>query len=207
MYFFLIILIGYLLGCVNGAQIIGNIKETNIKASGMKNAGATNATMLLGWKYGLLVASIDVFKVILSLFLTSLLLQKYQVIIELQMLLIYLNALFVIIGHNYPAQMNFRGGKGTASLFGFLLFLDWKFAVTGLFILLLFAAVTNYFVAGTCMLYLSFIGYTGFTYGRLPAIISFLFLILFLLKHMENFKRIINKEEVKISSLLRREPS
>lgn len=207
MYIFLIIMIGYLFGCVNGSQIIGKVKEINIKSNGMKNAGATNTTVLLGIRYGLIVAFIDVIKAILSLLLTAILLQQYNVMIEMQIILLYANALFVIIGHNYPLQMGFNGGKGTASLFGVLLFIDWKLAVSGLFILLLFAAVTNYFVTGTFMLYLSFIGYTAYSFGRGPAMISFLFLILFLLKHIENFKRIINKEEVKVTSIFRREAS
>lgn len=207
MYILLVVMIGYLFGCVNGSQIIGKLKDVNIKSSGMKNAGATNTTLLLGWRYGIIVACIDVFKAVFSLLLTAILLQQYHLMLELQVTLLYANALFVIIGHNYPIQMNFSGGKGTASLFGVLLFIDWKFAVTGLFILLLFAAVTNYFVTGTFVLYISFIGYTAYSFGRGPAMISFLLLLLFLLKHIENFRRIMNKEEVKISSLLRREAS
>jgi len=207
MYIFLIVMIGYLFGCVNGSQIIGKMKDINIKSNGMKNAGATNTTVLLGWRYGFIVAFIDVFKAILSLLLAAMLLQQYNVMLELQIVLLYANALFVIIGHNYPLQMGFNGGKGTASLFGVLLFIDWKFAVMGLFILLLFAAVSNYFVTGTLMLYISFIAYTAYSFGRGPAMISFLFLILFLLKHIENFRRIMNKEEVKVTSLFRREAS
>lgn len=207
MYLLIIVMMGYLFGCINGSQIIGKYKNINIKNSGMKNAGATNATVLLGWKYGFVVAFIDIFKAVVSLFLAAALLSKYQVIYELQILFLYVNALFVIIGHNYPLQMNFKGGKGTASLFGILLYIDWKFAVLGLIILLLFAIVTNYFVTGTFMLYLSFITYTAYKFGRGPTFIVFLFTVLFLIKHTENFRRIINKEEVKLSTLFRREAS
>jgi len=207
MYIFLIVMIGYLFGCVNGSQIIGKVKDINIKSNGMKNAGATNTTVLLGWRYGFVVAFIDVFKAILSLLLAAMLLQQYNVMLELQIVLLYANALFVIIGNNYPLQMGFNGGKGTATLFGVVLFVDGKFAVTGLFILLLFAAFTNYFVTGTFMLYMSFICYIAYSLGRGLAMITFLFLILFLLKHIENFRRIMNKEEVKITSLFRREAS
>lgn len=187
--------------------MIGKLKNINIKQNGMKNAGATNTTVLLGWKFGFIVAFIDIIKAVISLMVATVFLNKVGVAIEWHVLLLYVNALFVIVGHNYPIQMSFNGGKGTASLFGVLLFIDWKFAVLGLFILLLFAIVTNYFVTGTLMLYLSFIGYSFYYFGRGPATIAFLFTMLFVMKHVENAKRIINKEEVKVTSLFRREVS
>lgn len=207
MYIIIIILLGYLFGCLNGSQMIGKLKNINIKQNGMKNAGATNTTVLLGWKFGFIVAFIDIIKAVISLMVATVFLNKVGVAIEWHVLLLYVNALFVIVGHNYPIQMSFNGGKGTASLFGVLLFIDWKFAVLGLFILLLFAIVTNYFVTGTLMLYLSFIGYSFYYFGRGPATIAFLFTMLFVMKHVENAKRIINKEEVKVTSLFRREVS
>lgn len=205
--YLLIVIIGYLSGCINGSQIVGKFKKVNIKKNGMKNAGASNTTVLLGWKYGFIVAFIDVFKAVISLMLAAMLLNKYNVLFDMQILLLYVNALFVVIGHNFPLTMHFNGGKGTASFFGVLLFLDWKFAVMGLIILLLFAIVTNYFVLGTFMLYVSFITYTAYTFGRSVTYIAFLFTILFLIKHAENFKRIMNKKEVKLSTLFRREAS
>jgi len=207
LYIIIIILLGYLFGCLNGSQMIGKLKNINIKQNGMKNAGATNTTVLLGWKFGFIVAFIDIIKAVISLMVATVFLNKVGVAIEWHVLLLYVNALFVIVGHNYPIQMSFNGGKGTASLFGVLLFIDWKFAVLGLFILLLFAIVTNYFVTGTLMLYLSFIGYSFYYFGRGPATIAFLFTMLFVMKHVENAKRIINKEEVKVTSLFRREVS
>lgn len=208
MYLLLItIIVGYMFGCINGAQIIGKYKRINIKNNGSKNAGATNTTVLLGWRYGFIVAFIDIIKAVLSLMLIAIILEKYVLLSEVQILLFYINALFVVVGHNFPITMSFKGGKGTASFFGVLLFLDWKFAVMGLIILLLFAFVTNYFVTGTFMLYISFITYTIYTFGRGATYIAFLFTILFLVKHKENFKRIMNKEEVKLSTLFQREAS
>lgn len=205
--FIVIVMIGYLIGCINGSQIIGKYKQINIKQSGMKNAGATNTTLLLGWRYGFIVAFIDVVKATLSLAITAIIISYYNVMFETAVLLLYVNAMSVVIGHNYPLTMSFKGGKGTASLFGILLYFDWKFAVTGLFILLLFAFMTNYFVIGTFVLYLSFIIYTAYTYGGGTTYVAFLLTVLFLVKHTENFKRIVNKEEMKLSTLFRREAS
>lgn len=209
MYLLILILmiIGYLFGCINGSQIVGKYKNIDIKNNGMKNPGASNTTVLLGWKYGIVVACIDIFKATISLVIAANLLDRYLVSFELQMLLLYINALFVVIGHNFPFTMNFKGGKGTASFFGILLFIDWKIAILGLIVLLLFAFVTNYFVSGTLMLYVSFITYTAYTSGRGPTVVAFLLFVIFIFKHVENFRRILNNEEVKLSSLFRKEAS
>src|SRR5690625_1580639 len=186
MYFLIVAIIGYLFGCVHGSQIVGKYKHFNIKKSGMKNDGAINNTVLLGCRYGFIVAFIDIFKAIMSLLIISSLLNKFDVAFDVQIIYLYINALFVIIGHNFPLTMNFNGGKGTASLFGILLYIDWRFAVMGLFILLLFAFVTNYFVTGTFILYISFAMYTLFLFGRAPTVIAILFILLFFIKHAEN---------------------
>ncbi len=107
MYIILVMLIGYLFGCINGSQLIGRMKQVNIQASGSKNPGASNAALLLGWRAGAFVAFVDVFKAIISFLLVAIILHKYNVLFETQIVILYLNALFVIIGHNFPLTMNF----------------------------------------------------------------------------------------------------
>lgn len=207
MFFLISSMCGYLFGCINGSQLIGHYKNVSVKDSGMKNAGATNTTLVLGFKYGLAVLCIDILKAIISLYLIAILLAKYNVTFDYQMLLLYINGLFVIVGHNFPITMGFAGGKGTASIFGVLLFIDWKFALMGFFIMLIFAFISNYFVVGTLMLYLSFVAYTTFTFERSVVFVAFLFMMMFLIKHAANFKRIVAKEEEKVSSLFHKEAS
>lgn len=201
----LTILIGYLFGCLHGSQIIGKLKHINVKKNGSKNAGATNTVLLLGWKYGAIVAFVDIFKAIISFLFIALLLYKYNVLFEIQIILLYLNALFVIIGHNFPLTMNFKGGKGTASFLGFLLCLDWKFTFLAFMLFIMFALITKYFVFGTFIAYLSFAFYTATSFGRGALYIAVLLNLLFLVSHIENFKRIMNKEEMTISTMFRRE--
>lgn len=207
MYLFIAAFIGYLFGCFNGAQIMGKMRDINIKNNGSRNAGATNTTLLLGWKSGVIVACIDVIKAILSLYIIITISIELNLLIEFQMILLYVNALFVILGHNFPMTMSFKGGKGTASFLGILLFIDWRFAFLAFMVFLIFAFATNYFVVGTFMAYLSFITYTSFTYGRGPAYVAFLLTLLFLCKHIDNIKRIISKKEMTLSSLYRRHAS
>src|SRR5699024_6404429 len=159
-------------------------------------------------RYGLVVAFIDIGKAIVSLQLTVYLLQYYDVLLaEITIMYLLVNGMFVIIGHNYPLTMNFNGGKGTASFLGVLLFLNWKLAIISLFIALIFSFISNYFVLGTFSGYLLFNMYIGYLYGKGPVVISLLFTLLFLIKHMENFKRIMSNEEVKLRALFRKEAS
>lgn len=204
---FIVIVVGYILGCLHGSQLVGKYKSINIKKSGTKNSGASNATLILGWRYGLIVAIIDIGKAIISLQFTLYLLQYYDVFAEMSIVYLLVNGLFVIVGHNYPLTMNFNGGKGTASFLGVLLFLNWKLAVISLFMALIFSFISNYFVLGTLSGYVIFNVYIGYLYGKGPVVISILFTLLFLVKHTENFRRIMNNEEMKLRALFRKEAS
>ncbi|WP_077324324.1 glycerol-3-phosphate acyltransferase [Virgibacillus siamensis] len=205
MYVLFVMLIGYLAGCIHGSQLVGKIKKVNIKKSGVKNSGASNTTILLGWKFGIIVALIDIFKATLSVLFVLYILNGQGITEEMHTLLVYINALFIIIGHNYPVQMRFSGGKGTASLIGVLLAIDWKIALIGIAILLLFTLATDYLVVGVLFMYISFLVTTYLFFGIEPAMVVVLLSVMSILKHMENYRRIISKEETKLSSMFRKE--
>lgn len=199
-------LIGYLFGCLHGSQVVGKYKKMDIKNAGVKNSGASNTTILLGWRYGVLVALIDIFKATLSILLVLYLLESRGITGPAQTLLVYINALFIIVGHNHPITMKFSGGKGTASLVGILLAIDWKIAIIGIGILLFFTMATDYLVVGVLFMYVSFLVTTFLFFGIEPTLVVVLLSIMSIMKHMDNYKRIINKEETKISSMFRKEP-
>lgn len=205
MYVLLVILIGYLTGCVHGSQLVGKFKKIDIKKDGVKNSGASNTTILLGWKFGIVVALIDIFKATLSILFVLYILEGEGITGDTQTLLVYVNALFIIIGHNYPFQMRFSGGKGTASLVGVLLAIDWKIALIGIGILLLLTLATDYLVVGVLFMYVSFLVTTYLFFGIEPAMVVVLLSIMSVLKHMENYKRIFSKEETKLSSMFKKE--
>ncbi|WP_188456086.1 glycerol-3-phosphate acyltransferase [Virgibacillus oceani] len=205
MYYLLSIVIGYLFGSIHGSQLVGKYKKIDIKNAGVKNAGASNTTILLGWKYGIFVALIDIFKATLSIILLLFILNEYGITGDTQTLLVYINALFVIIGHNYSIAMKFSGGKGTASLVGALLAIDWKIAVIGIGILLILTFATDYLVIGVLFMYISFLVTTYYFFGIEPAVIVILLSVLSIMKHMENYKRIIAKEEKKLSSFFQKD--
>lgn len=204
MYFLVSLLLGYIFGCIHGSQLVGKYKKVDIKKLGVKNAGASNTTILLGWKYGIFVGLIDIFKGTLAVLLVLYILNENGIIGETQTLLIYVTAFAVIIGHNYPITMKFSGGKGTASLVGILLAIDWKIAVVGIGILFLFTLASDYLVIGVFMMYISFLITTFYYFGVEPTMIVVVLSVISILKHMENFKRIMNRQEKTLSSMFQK---
>ena len=62
LWIFSALIAGYLIGCLHGSLVAQLLSGTNIKSAGVKNSGASNAAIVLGWKYGALVAFLDIFK-------------------------------------------------------------------------------------------------------------------------------------------------
>lgn len=194
-------LIGYLLGCINGSQIISKFKNVDIGNEGYKNPGASNTTMLLGWKYGAIVAMIDIGKAIIPLIF----LKMYFANNPAQIALLYFMGLFIIIGHNYPITMKFKGGKGTASIIGMIFAINWKIGLICLGILLLIGFISDYFVIGVWGMYLSFVGSTGFYYGifSFQMTIALIIMSLSTVKHIENYRRILENKEIRVSKIIK----
>ncbi|MBB6214405.1 glycerol-3-phosphate acyltransferase PlsY [Anaerosolibacter carboniphilus] len=147
--YILTVLIGYIFGCFQASYILGKIvKKVDIRSLGNGNAGASNAVNTLGWKFGIVVALVDIGKATLSILIMKVLLQG-SVRPEQLPFFLYLNGLFVILGHNYPFYMGFKGGKGTASLIGMLVAIDGRIALLCIIAILIVTIVTDYIALGT----------------------------------------------------------
>lgn len=131
----IIMLLSYGLGSVTGAYYIVKIfSGEDIRKLGSGNVGATNAGRVLGKKGFLLTLLIDVCKVIVALSFTSILIEGDGYLI--------LSSLFIMMGHLFPAQLHFHGGKGVVAFLTSALFLCpvsiGVFAITiGIFYLIL----------------------------------------------------------------------
>lgn len=64
--YFLAVVMGYLIGSSNMAYWISKIKKVDIRKNGSGNLGASNATVLLGWGAGVIVALHDIGKALLA---------------------------------------------------------------------------------------------------------------------------------------------
>ena len=101
-----VLIISYFIGCIHGSNIAQLLSGVNLKETGLGNAGASNATLSLGWRYGILVGIIDIGKGIFAILLTRYILTNYtDFILEQISILIYLSGAAVILGHNFPIHM------------------------------------------------------------------------------------------------------
>ncbi|WP_251047384.1 glycerol-3-phosphate acyltransferase [Planococcus sp. ISL-110] len=130
----LLFIIGYGIAGFNGSLTAQVLSGVNIKKEGMKNSGASNAAIVLGWRYGLLVVFIDIFKGFAAV--AGLLLESGSFPTELAWALLFVAGAGVVFRHNFPFYMNFGGGKGTASVIGVVLALDWKLSLLCLLLLI-----------------------------------------------------------------------
>jgi len=200
-----ILIISYLIGSIHGSKIAQYLSGVNIKKEGLKNSGASNAAVVLGAKYGILVAIIDILKGVIVVIAVRFWMVEYSdfSLIERDVLL-YSAGAAVILGHNFPLYTKFKGGKGTATLIGVLLALSWPLGLIGLILLIGTTFLTDYLLIGVFVFYFVFIGTSiWFAEGIGPmAIAGFLFVMAIIL-HIENFHRLMRGEEMKISTFLR----
>lgn len=204
----LLFIVSYGVGCCHGSLAAQLLSGVNVKNMGVKNSGASNAAIVLGWKYGLLVAIIDIFKGFAAVAGLRLLIGFGHFSPELTWLLLFVAGAGVIFGHNFPFYMNFDGGKGTASVIGVMLALDWKLGLLGLLLLIVVSLVTNYLVIGVLVLYAVFfvIAFVP-AIGPWPLLISTLLFTMAVWKHRENIIRIKNGTETKVSTVFQKKPS
>lgn len=187
------IIISYLLGNISGGMIFGKLLfNKDIRDYGSKNAGTTNALRVFGIKAGALTFIVDVLKSLLACFIGMKLLGLSGILLA---------GIFVVIGHNWPIFLNFKGGKGIASSFGFIMFLDYKIAIVAIIIFIIIVILTKYISLGsmlTTTLVLP-ISYIFFGYRNIYVLLTFLFLAsLSIFRHNSNIMRLINGNENKI---------
>ncbi len=110
----LLLLFSYLLGCTPFAYIAARcLRGVDIRTLGDRNSGTANAWRLLGARAGLAVFIADIGKGAAAVLVT-------QIVIGGQAAPIAAG-LAVIAGHNWPAYLGLRGGRGAATLLGVLI--------------------------------------------------------------------------------------
>lgn len=194
------ILIGYAFGCIQAAYLLSKtVGKMDIREHGSGNAGASNITSIMGWKYGVIVGLVDILKGMFAVLVVRWIFPDYP---DLH----FLSGLMAIVGHIFPFYMKFRGGKGVAALVGMMLGVNWKLGLIFMLLVAVPALITDYIVAGS---FTTFIGLpivaTIMGYPYTLIILSVLLTILCFYLHRFNIQRIINKEELKISAVLKRD--
>ena len=192
------ILVGYLLGCSNMAWYLAKLKKADLRGAGSGNLGASNATVLLGWKAGVLTAVHDIGKSVLAVLAAQWLFPELQHIGAVA-------GVASVLGHIFPFYLKFKGGKGFASYLGMTLALNWKLALCIAAAVVVVTFVTDYIVCGTVTTIVTVPIYLGITRGWLLAAILAVATVVILYKHRENFPRMLNGTELGLRSAIRGE--
>ncbi len=198
------IAIGYLFGLIQTGYIYGILNHVDIRKHGSGNAGTTNALRTLGWKAGVITFIGDCLKCILAVALVRLIFTERG---DVALLAIYAG-LGVVLGHNYPFYLNFKGGKGIAATAGLVLSVN---PVMFLSIALVFVAIvliTQYVSLGSLIIMLLFVvevvlyGQSG-GFGLETAKLYEFYIVVIVLagmaffRHRENIVRLIKGTENK----------
>ncbi len=141
-----LLILSYLTGSIPTSIIVSRVaKNIDIREHGSGNAGATNVYRILGWKYALIVLSLDIFKAWLptAIYATKIFLSISIPDIGFIQILCGFSA---VLGHTYPIFARFKGGKGVGSLIGVLLAL-FPFVFPLCLIVAIFVVVTTGYVS------------------------------------------------------------
>lgn len=198
LFYVLTVLGGYLLGCSSMAYYVSRWKKVNLSTNGSGNLGASNTTILLGWRMGILVALHDIFKGAAAVLLAKWLLPDltYAPVAA---------GCACVIGHMYPFYLKGKGGKGFASYMGMLLALDWRLGLALIGISLLVTFLSDYIVVGTLTTVVVGPVWIGFTQSWVSAAIMLAVTAVIFYKHRENLHRILHGSEVGLRSTLKGE--
>ena len=103
-----------------------------------------------------------------------------------------------IIGHSFPIWLKFKGGKGVASAFGFILLTQPMIALAALFIWLIMAFTFRYSSLSAIVAALAVPLITFFYAPPIYTIFYSALVVLVLIRHHANIGRLIKGEESKI---------
>lgn len=201
------LVIGYLFGIIQSAYIYGKMNGIDIREHGSGNAGTTNALRVLGKKAGAIVFAGDFLKCFIAIYLVQFIFRNSAADI-LPLVGIY-GATGCILGHNFPVQLNFRGGKGIACTAGLLAAFDVRIGIIALITFLAIVIATRYVSLGSMVivtefaLFIIIFGQLGFYHMAQSSLIEMYVLVIFLAgmaiyRHRANIVRLLNGTENKI---------
>ena len=178
------LLLGYFFGLIHPAYIFGKVvKGIDIRKNGSNNSGASNATIVLGWKYGVLTAALDILKGTIAI-----LIGRY--VLNYETSLLFIIGLGVIIAHDYPFYMGFNGGKGTASVIGVILGINPFIGLIMGATIIIVTIVTDYIVYGTIAMYIVACVLTFLNYSIVGGIVIVALTLLSIFKHRNNLRKL-----------------
>jgi glycerol-3-phosphate acyltransferase PlsY len=193
---------------LQSAFIIGKlVGKIDIRDFGSGNAGFTNTTRVLGAKTGVVVFLCDIIKLILAFLLCSFIF-KGSGSFGLNGENGYLPGIYagigVVLGHNFPFYLQFRGGKGIACTLALMLCVNWKIALVIFLVGIIVIAFSKYISLASLIMSLAYpifmivLRHT-FLFGVEDIVLMFVLCALAFYKHKANIGRLIAGNENKFT--------
>lgn len=145
--YIIIAVVAYLLGNISTSYIVAKrIAGVDIRTQGSGNAGSTNVLRTLGKRAGAMTFLGDVLKGVMAVLISEFAAR----LVGIDTLLAgYLAVICVVAGHNWPAVLGFRGGKGVATSLGAMLAVNPVITLMCLAVFILVVAITKYVSLGS----------------------------------------------------------
>ena len=211
-YAVIFLLVGYGFGSFSTGYVVGKMSGHNIQSEGSGNIGTTNALRTMGAKGGALTFAGDLLKAFIpTLLVRFVFCPNMGYGPEMTYLMTMVIGLGVVIGHNFPFYLHFKGGKGIAVSAAVIVasssnsITGWIMIGIGLTLFILVVAVTRYVSLGSLIVVWYFPVYVILQYRGIGnpmfvglLILAFIFTLLAYVKHAGNIKRLLNHTERKL---------
>lgn len=196
---------GYLAGSIPFGLVLCFLAGYgDIRKIGSGNIGATNVLRTGNKLLALATVLLDTFKSGLAAFVAAKLLPDTPFEIcgmntTLNVFGSLVAGFSAVIGHNFPVWLKFKGGKGVASSFGFILLTQWPIGLAALGVWLAMAFTFRYSSLSALTAAASMPIVAFFVCPPIYAIFYTVTALLVIVRHHANIRRLLKGEESKIS--------
>ena len=199
--FCLVAVISYLVGTINFSKIFSwYFRHRDITKIGSGNPGTMNMLRSYGFGLAIFTFTAEVVKAGLTCLIFKTIFPQTANIIY------YFAGAFILLGYNFPIWSNFKGGKGVACFAGIFLFssiwyvaLIWFVVCFILFLFIEYPFVISLIYLGALSIATTlYVWLLSVPYAWAITLIIWLLMILTLVRHRSNIKRLLNHCENKI---------
>ena len=197
-----ICIISYLLGSIPFGVIIGKMLKGIDITTGSGNIGTSNAFRALGPLGGSLVFLADTLKGSIPVLVIAFLVPKL-IPVDMRTIAQIAVGICAILGHTYSVFLKFTGGKGVATSFGVIVAMCWYVALIclGIWGIVVLTTKISSVASMTGAIAFPITTYIFFKTNDMPLLVfSIVACILIIYLHRSNIKRLINGEELKMST-------
>ncbi|UOQ43720.1 glycerol-3-phosphate 1-O-acyltransferase PlsY [Halobacillus salinarum] len=194
--------LGYLIGSLNTAVIVGKIYGKDIRSHGSQSAGLTNTLRVLGRSAATFVLLGDILKGIIACYVGLFLDVTFYSGEAKDSLCLLTAGAGAVIGHNWPIYFRLKGGKGALTAVSVLFMADWFIALLGLVVFVIIVVLTRYVSLGTICATLGIVAISTipvFGHSVYFNLFAFLMAVMVIFKHRKNIQRLLAGTENKLT--------